>query len=496
MRIFAAGLSTETNTFSPFCTALEDFHIQRRKARGDTTPADALPEPFASWQRQAQARGDDFLFGITAAAQPSGITLQSAYEALRDELLHELRSAMPVDAVLLLLHGAMVAQGYDDCEADLVARVRDLVGPEVAIGVELDLHCHLSPAKISCADVVVIYKEYPHVDIVERARELFDLTIATRLGRIRPRMALFDCHMAGIYPTSRQPMRGFVDAMIEAERRDRILSLSFGHGYQFADLPHVGAKMLVIADDDAALAEQTAKEFGTRVYALRQLIGFDQLSLPLDQALRRAMASSKFPVVVADQSDNSGGGAPGDSTFALSWLLAAAAQDVAIAILYDPQVVTAARKAGPGAKLQVRLGGKLGPTSGNPIDIEVIVLSVLAGYQHAFPQQAAAPIMFPAGDVVALRCGTIDIVVSSERCQCFAPTIFSDLGIDPQRKKLLIVKSSQHFYGAFAPLAAEVIYMAAPGAVAPDPRQIEYRHLDVRQMYPWHPDPLAHQGNA
>lgn len=162
-----------------------------------------------------------------------------------------------------------------------------------------------------------------------------------------------------------------------------------------------------------------------------------------------------------------------------------------MAIFYDPEVVKIAKKAGPGATLTVRLGGKTGISSGDPLDIEVTVLSTLDDYTHPLPQQSGEPVLFPLGDVAALRCGGIDIVVSSLRLQCFCPSIFSDFGIDPKSKRLLIPKSTQHFYGAFAPIASEVIYMAAPGAVTPDPRKIPYRRLDTSNLYPWTQDPLA-----
>jgi microcystin degradation protein MlrC len=194
---------------------------------------------------------------------------------------------------------------------------------------------------------------------------------------------------------------------------------------------------------------------------------------------------------VADQSDNTGGGAPGDATYALRWLLDHDAKGVAIAIFYDPEVVKIAKKAGKGATLPIRLGGKMGPHSGDPVDIEVTVLSMLDEYMHEWPQQSGEALKHPAGDIVALRCGGIDIVVGNERCQCFSPSIFSDLGIDPKAKRILIPKSVQHFYGAFAPIAAEVIYMAAPGAVAPDATLIAYRRLDTSRLYPWIEDPLA-----
>lgn len=489
MKIFAGGIASETNTFSPIPTSREDFLVQRGKDVLEGRIEHPSLDLSAVWGKQAQARGDTFIFSLMAWAQPAGITVRSAYESLRDELLDDLRAAMPVDVVLLNLHGAMIAQGYDDCEEDIIRRVREIVGPDVVIGVELDLHCHLSESMVAPTDIVVTYKEYPHIDVNERARELFDLAISTKSGRIRPTCALFDCQIVGMYPTSRRPMRDLVDAMMEAERRKGVLSLSFGHGFQCADVPHMGAKVLAVTDNDPALAQQIAREFGLRIYARRGEIGFESLSL--EQALSKALASNRTPVVVADQSDNTGAGAPGDATFALRWLLDHKARDVALALFYDPEVVRIAKKAGQGATLPVRLGGKLGPSSGTPVDIEVTVLSLRDDYRQAFPQQSGEPWWKQVGDVAALRCGGIDIVVSSKRCQVFSPSIFGDFAIDPTRKRLLVVKSVQHFYGAFAPIAGEVIYMTAPGAIAIDPRHTVYHRVDTTRLYPWSDDPLA-----
>jgi len=249
-RIFAAGIATETNTFSPVPTGLEDFQIQR----GRTVCAGHVDYPSLdlsdTWGKQARGRGCEFIFSLMAWAMPSGITVRAAYEALRDEVLTDLRAALPVDIVLLNLHGAMVAQGYPDCEEDLIQRIRDVVGTRAVVGVEFDLHCHLTEAKIAAANIVVTYKEYPHVDVNERAEELFELAIEASSGSIRPTMALFDCRMVGSYPTPREPLRSFVDAMMQAEERKEVLSMSFGHGFPLADLPHVGAKLLVVTDND------------------------------------------------------------------------------------------------------------------------------------------------------------------------------------------------------------------------------------------------------
>jgi microcystin degradation protein MlrC len=385
----------------------------------------------------------------------------------------------------------MVADGYDDCEEDLVGRVRSIVGRTAVIAVELDLHCHLRDDLVGLADLIILYKEYPHVDVNDRAAELFDLSIKVKLGEIRPTMSLFNCQMVGMYPTPRNPLRQFVDAMTSAEQRPGILSVSFAHGFQFADLPHVGAKVLVVTDNDLVLAQQVAQELGLQVYGVRQQIGFESISVPIDAALGAAVRGKERPVVVADQSDNVGGGAPGDATFALRWLLDHRVDDVAMAIFYDPQVVRMAIKAGVKATLSVRLGGKSGPLSGDPVDLTVTVLATREHYLHSFPQRSGPPWLFRAGAVVALRAGGIDLVVSSERVQCFSPTIFTDLAIDPKSKGILVVKSYQHFHAAFASIAGEVIYMAAPGAVPPDPRLIGYSRLDTRRLYPWVTDPLS-----
>lgn len=490
MKIFAAGIATETNTFSPIPTALEDFRIQRGKGARGSAAYSSL-DLTETWGRQARERGDEYVFSLMAWADPAGPTVQAAYEALREELLADLRAALPVDVVLLMLHGAMVAQGYEDCEEDLIRRVRALVGPQAVIGVELDLHCHLSETKIAAADLLITYKEYPHTDIASRAHELFELAVATRLGKVRPAMALFDCHMVGLYPTTRQPMRGFVEALQAAEKRSGVLALSFGHGFQFADLPHMGAKVLAVTDGDPVLARNIAREYGLAVYAMRDAIGCESFALPLEEALTQAVASRKHPVIVADQSDNPGGGAPGDATYALQWLLDHQIEEAGMALFYDPEVVRIARRAGVGARLPVRLGGKLGPTSGAPVDLDVTVLGLIERYRQPFPQLSGATDWVEQGTLVALRCAGIDLIVTDGRSQCLSPAVFSDLGIDPRTKRLLILKSVQHFHAAFAPIAGEILYMSAPGAVAPDPRRIRYRKVVTSRLYPWTKDPLA-----
>ena len=491
MRIFAAGISTESNSFSVMRTGLEDFEIVRGRDVATGRVSNPSLNLFELWGKKAVALGHEFIFSLNAWANPSGVTVRTAYEAMREEILTDLAATAPVDVVLLMLHGAMLADGYDDCEADLIGHVRRVAGPATVIAAEFDLHANVSEATIADADIVVAYKEYPHIDINDRAADLFELAVAASDGRIRPTMALVDCRMAGQFPTSRQPLRAFVDAMSEVEREESILSVSLIHGFRCGDVPHMGAKMLVVTDNAPQKAKAVATEFAHRLHAIRHEIGFASMSIPFEQALSDALgAKHGRPIVVADQADNPGSGSPGDATFALRWLVDRAADRVALAFLYDPEVVRIARKAGVGARLDVRLGGKLGPTSGTPVDIGVTVRAVATDYVHSFPQQSGSEILYAAGDVVALRCGGIDILVNSVPIQCYSPSAFADLGVDLAAKHLVVVKSAQHFHGAFAPLAAQIVYMTAPGAAPPDPRLIPYRRFDGARYYPWVDDPF------
>ena len=214
MKIFTACLGTETHTGAPLPTDMHGFessHLVRGGAHGE--PPHMFGAPLVIWRERARAKGWEVAEGLSAFATPSGITVKRVYEQLRDEILGELRAAMPVDAVMLSLHGAMVADGYDDCEGDLVARIRAIVGAGVPIAAEFDLHCHISRAFAGELTALVIYKEYPHIDFRERAEELWRIMEGKLEGTLDPQMSVFDCRMVGLYHTTREPMRSFVDRM-------------------------------------------------------------------------------------------------------------------------------------------------------------------------------------------------------------------------------------------------------------------------------------------
>lgn len=482
--LFMATLSTETNTFSPLPTgmgAYEAFFLRHGDATAE--PPNLMTEALHVWRARSEALGWSVTESLSAVAEPAGRTTAAAHAALKGEILADLDAAGAPEVILLQLHGAMVADGCDDCEGDLVAAIRAR-RPEAVIGVALDLHCHLTDALLEAADLVICFKEYPHDDATPRAEELFDLGRRTLAGEVSPRMVAVDLPMIGLFLTKTQPMRGLVDAMVAAEDAQGILSVSFAHGFPFADLPETGARMLVVADGDSEAAHVLAERLAADVYAARAALAPSYPDLPT--ALDRAARAPNRPVVLADMSDNSGAGAPGDATHVLREVLARGLPRVAAGLFWDPQAVGFCREAGEGAEIALRLGGKAEPASGQPLDVTGRVTRISFGLgQHLGGG------LEPLGTLVRLTLpGEVDLLVNDLRTQVYHPEAFTQMGIDLGGKDLIVVKSLFHFYAPFAAIAPEVILCASPGRVNPDTRRLEFTRRDNR-FWPRVADPLG-----
>lgn len=486
MRIFVGGINTETNTFSPVPTGYHDFIHTHNKQHQDL-PNECLI--LGHLKKEIEENGWECVPSFIAVAEPGGIVTKAAYEQIRDELLTDLKNALPLDIIILPLHGAMVADGYDDCEADIISRARAIVGPEVPIGVELDLHCHLSADILKYSDLITIFREYPHTDILERASDLLHMTVAMAQGKINPVMAMFDCQMVNLYPTTFGPMLSIVNHLKELDQQEGIISADIAHGFPWGDVEDCGTRTLVIADGNQSLAETAARELGMKLYNLRHELTLSPLKLNEALDLASNLPRSGKPAVLADQSDNAGGGAPSDSTFALQALLERQERDCAIGMIYDPQVVKIAMKAGEGAHLRVRLGGKTCKASGKPLDLSVEVFKIIPNMIQRFPQDQAEDFLAPCGDSVCLLCDGVYIIVNSIRCQVFHPDIFTQFGLDLAQLRFLIVKSLYHFQAGFAPVASEILFMSAPGALNTRFTEIPYKKVSTNK-HPWVADPL------
>jgi microcystin degradation protein MlrC len=470
MRVFSASLATETNTFAPMPTGIASF-----KDRG-YFPAGQHPDaltiysgPLWAARIRGKEKGWTLLEGMVAGAQPSGTTTRHAYETLRDEMLADLRAALPVDMVLLGLHGAMVADGYDDCEGDMLARVRQIVGPDVVVGAELDPHNHLTAAMVDNANVMVSFKEYPHTDVLERGLELVDICAAAVEGKVKPVHAMVDCDIIVTVHTSREPARSFVQRMQALEGKDGVLSVSLTHGFSWGDVPEMGTKVLVYTDGDQAKADALARQLADEVIAMRD--GLTVNYPGIDASLDEALAFDGGPVVLADGADNPGGGAASDSTFILRRMLERGIGNAALGPMWDPIAVRIAFDAGVGARLQMRIGGKISPLSGDPLDLDCTVKAL----QHDLVMTGLSNTPTAMGDCALVEVAGIQIVLITRRNQAMGTDLFTQLGCDLAAKKIVVVKSSQHFYASYSKVAKHVIYAGAPGAVTLDLTTLPYR---------------------
>ena len=476
-RVFLGSIATETNTFSPLRTDILDFKESFYASPGQHPKTPTL---CSAIYPAARARADELnwqlIEGTASWAEPGGIVNQQTWEFLRDQLVNELKAAMPVDIVLLGLHGAMVSQDCLDCEGELVSAVREIVGPSAIIGATFDPHSHLSELRTKNLNLITVFKEFPHTDFVQVAEVLVELTHLASLGKVKPVISTFDCKMIEVLPTSREPMRSFIDKIKLLETQKNILSISVIHGFMAGDVPDLGSRILVITDNAKSEGDRLAAELGFELFSMRGKTRPEFLTAKV--AFDTAEVSTASTVVIADVWDNPGGGVPGDSTILLREMLKRGIKDAALATIWDPIAVRTCFSAGVGATFRLRFGAKLSEFAGEPLDADVIVRQTMREAVQSFGQSVV-----PLGDAVWVEVGGIDVILNSVRSQVFNPDAFSNFGIDLKKKKILVVKSTNHFYDAFSRISDDILYAAVDG---PDPSQPEtnaYHNL-MRKIWP------------
>jgi microcystin degradation protein MlrC len=483
-RVFVGSIATETNTFSPLRTDIRDFKESFYAPPGQHPKTPTL---CSAVYPAARFRAAEFNWqiveGTASWAEPGGVINQHTWDFLRDQLLTELRAAMPVDIVLLGLHGAMVSQGCLDCEGELLRAVREIVGAKAIIGATFDPHSHLSERRYANADIITVFKEFPHTDFVEVAENLVDLVQRSSLKEIAPVISTFDCKMIEVLPTSREPMRSFVDKIKALEGSGSILSISVIHGFMAGDVPDLGSRIVVITNDDQVAGDNLAADLGAELFSMRGKTRPEFLTAC--DAFDKAESSNALPVVIADVWDNPGGGVPGDSTILLREMLRRQIKNAALATIWDPIAVRTCFSAGEGAEFRLRFGAKMSEFSGEPLDADVTVKRTVRDAVQSFGQSVV-----PLGDAVWIELAGIDVILNSVRSQVFNPDIFSNFGIDPTQRKTLVVKSTNHFQDAFSRISNDILYAAVDGPYPSHPETNAYRNL-VRDIWPRVENPHA-----
>ncbi len=469
MRIATGGILHETSTCVDSPTTIEQFEFDRGIIRGPD-----MLERFSGTNvctggfiEGANKSGFELVPLLRASAFPNGLIVREDYESLKQEMLDRLANAEreggPVDGLLLDLHGAMVVEGVDDGDGDLIETFRDYLGPNRPIVVTQDLHGNHTRARVAAADALIGFDTFPHVDMAERGVEAAEIIARTVRGEISPRMAI--CQLPLFWCTIRQvtalpPMNEVLRRVHEIEAQPSIISVTIATGFPWANVPEAGSSVVVVADGDDALAQQTADELGKWIWDQRQQ--WYAPPLTVREGLERGEAIDKHPIVLADHADNTGGGSPGDSTEVLQTFLDLQLQDALVLYLVDHEVAGQAQRAGVGKHIDVSLGGKSSPVQGQPVRREAEVIAISDG-AFAYDGPMFAGLTGSMGPSAWLKIDGVNVAVVTAREQPFDMAFARSLGIDCSKMKYICVKSAAHFRAAFEPIAGSIHNIDAAG---------------------------------
>ncbi len=497
MRVLTACIAHETNTFSIVPTTLDDF---RRSSPG-AGPGDgsgfSIGEAILDAFRDTRTVHGGFIAGaeetglaleplLWTFATPGGIVTGDAYRFLKDLLRQRLRSAGPFDGLLLDLHGAMVAEGVEDVEGDLFATLREDLGPDLPIITTLDLHANVSARMAENADAIVGYDQYPHTDMYDRGLEAARLMASTLAGRVRLALAHVQLPLVTMPPrqcTLREPMLSLLELAHELEARPGTLNVTLSMGFPFADIPDAGVSVCATADGDPDLARRTALEMAEAIWDRRD--DFQVELTPVVEAIGYARDQAQGLVVLADGSDNPGGGGPCDGTVVLQALIESGIEDAVLALIADPAAVAQAVAAGVGNQVSLELGGKTDDRHGPPLPVTAHVKLISDGdFVQRGPMSAG--VVAHLGRTVVLVVGGVEVVVAERRLQPLDAALLRSLGIEPTQRRLVALKSAVHFRGTYQDLAERIFDLDTPGVHRPDFSAYDYRRLR-RPVYPLDP---------
>jgi len=473
MRIAIAGISHETNTYCQGFTTAADFHLQR----ADAMRAAAGQETDVGGAMAACER-----LGVTAVpilfaqTQPSGTIERAAFEVFADEILAGIGKAN-ADAIVLLLHGAGVADGLPDIEGELAARVRALVGDNIPVAATFDLHGNITARMCDALNGVFACHHYPHIDLHTQAECAVEHVLMLAQLQQENKQAKGRCHVVSVpmlLPTT-TTFEGIGQSLLAEvlafEAASACVDISWFHGFPYTDIEYVGCSVVITwleGDMTAAAAEQLARRVASRLWEQRE--AFRPLSLSADEAVQVAVDEladeSSAPVVIHETSDNCGAGAPGDGTHLLRAMLDASLgrtlpRGACFGFIVDAITAAQAHEAGVGAEISIELGARTDDLHGSPLVARAKVRALHDGkliLQHMF---RGMPLKL--GKLARLEIDGVDVVVGSRRSQTFDKEPFLAVGIDVLRYDIVALKSSNHFRGCFQDIARSIVTADPPG---------------------------------
>ena len=487
-RVLLAGFKHETHTFSVLPADIPAYRA-RALYENDEVAAQlsGTRTEMAALLDACERFGWTPVHPIYADATPSGPVSREAYEYVAGRITTALVDQGPFDAVLLVLHGAMVAEHTDDGEGELLARIRNAVGPRTPVAATLDLHANVTERMAEQANILISYRTYPHVDHYEIATRTAELVARALAGEIRPQCSVARGNMLTGVDDGRTNVSGPMSEMLERARQleadPQTLSVSINAGFAYADMPQTGPNVVVVSDGGQVRHTEMARALVGEIWESRHRVSVEPVGVPaaIERALRHR---ANRPLVMADAADNPGGGGYGDATALLRGMIEAQIEDAVFATLYDPETARVCVEAGTGAELSLNLGGKVDPSLSNPIqNITARVIQLTDG-RFALEGPMAAGTQIDLGPTAVIRIGGIDVVVASRRFQTYDRMFFVHAGITPEERSVVVVKSQQHFRAAFGPMAAEVLVVdSGDGLTTDDLHQLKFNHLR-RPIFP------------
>jgi microcystin degradation protein MlrC len=479
-RIAIGGFQHETNTFAPSRADYAAFEA------GGGWPGVQYGEPiFAAVEganipaagaiQALRALGHKLVGTAWAAASPSAHVTADAFERITGELISRLKRALPVDAVYLDLHGAMVVESHDDGEGELLRRVREAVGPRVPVVASLDLHANVTRAMVELSDALVAYRTYPHVDMAEtgaRAARLLHQMLGS--GK-RPEGSFHQMNYLTGIPSQCSfidPCKSIYQELSRLEERHGC-SLSFTPGFPMADFADCGMSVFGYGAPEAVERLRGAVADAEKDFAMELHDAPD--------AVRRAKSRGApgAPVVLADTQDNPGAGGNGDTTGLLRCLIDQSASDAVLGMLIDPASAKRAHDVGPGNSAVFSLGGLSRIPGDAPLAGEFTVERLGDG-RFTCTGPMFKGFRMTLGNMALLRSRAapgVRVVLASRKCQAADQEMFRQLGVEPRSQRIVALKSSVHFRADFEPIAKEVLVVKSPGPALADPTEFQWTKL-------------------
>lgn len=482
MRWMIGEFSHETNTFCPLCPGQDEFSaIAMFEGEAIAHHYAGTNSCIGGFMDIAARHGVELLWTIAAHDTPSGLVQTDFYNHIKALLLKGLER--PVDGVLLSLHGAMAAQCADDAEGDILQAVRQRVGPDVPIAATLDFHANVSPLMAQMASILVGYKTYPHIDEYEVGIKAADLLHRAVRKEIHPRCVLDHPPLLmplGNTSTMREPMRSVMDRAREIERSNGALCASVFGGFPYADILDAGMSSLLVVDGPDPRGEEYARELSMMLWDRRRQMLHEGVSVR--SAIAQAMQSQASPVVLADISDNPGGGGLGDDVEILRELLNQRCSDAVVGPIWDPQAAQVCHQGGLGTQVTLNVGSCGGESQVKSVTLTGRV-TYLGNGDFTYRGPMCTGTRSTMGSCAVVDAAGIKVLISAGRLQNLDPEIFRCVGIEPTRHHIVAVKSSIHFRAAYEPLASKIIEVDAPGLVSPDMHRFTFRKVR-RPIYP------------